>query len=540
MEDQITKMKKNTHIVLSSRLGPLVPFPECNSAGTDERSLRNREEELSHFLENAVVAMHWVAADGTIVWANKAELALLGYCRDEYIGHRISEFHADQRVIDDIMYRLGRNEELGGYEARLRRKDGTIRTVRIYSNVYRENDEFIHSRCFTIDISDKAQTEEAAMRLAAIVESSEDAIISKDLNGVVTSWNKAAERIFGYRAEEIIGQSITLLIPPELQDDEPVILAKIRAGERIEHFETIRVSKGGERLNISLTVSPIKDPRGNIIGAAKIVRDITEQKQLEAALHVSERLASVGRLAATVAHEINNPLQAVTSLIYLAKLQPGLPENLSPLLNSADQELGRVAHIAQQTLGFYRDNSQPVSLVVDDVIEDVFRLYERRFAYKGLKLEKRIQPNLTVQALQGEFKQILSNLIANAVDASREGGKIVISARSTQHLRSGSGVRISVADNGIGMSAEAKHKIFAPFFTAKKDVGTGLGLWITKDLLQKKGGHIRFRSSDSVRTGTVMAIFLPNRSPLAGDDALLKDNSSRVVNALLSQKNDVA
>ena len=162
--------------------------------------------------------------------------------------------------------------------------------------------------------------------LAAIVESSDDAIVSKDLNGIVTSWNRSAERIFGYTPEEIIGKPITLIIPPELHDQEPHILGKIRAGEPIEHFQTVRLHKDGHLIDVSLTVSPVRDERGMVVGAAKIARDITDQKKLEAAFHTSERLASVGRLAATIAHEINNPLEAVTNLIYLANLQPDLPE----------------------------------------------------------------------------------------------------------------------------------------------------------------------------------------------------------------------
>src|SRR3954470_164688 len=160
-----------------------------------------------------------------------------------------------------------------------------------------------------IDLKDQHLINEAALRLAAIVESSDDAIVSKDLNGLVTSWNKSAERIFGWTAEEIVGKSILTIIPPELHSDEPGILSRIRAGKRIEHFETVRMKKSGERVDISLTVSPVKDPQGNIIGAAKIARDITQQKKLEATLRTTERLASVGRLAATVAHEINNPLE---------------------------------------------------------------------------------------------------------------------------------------------------------------------------------------------------------------------------------------
>jgi PAS domain S-box-containing protein len=476
-----------------------------------QQALQDRETELRDFLENAVVGMHWVATDGTILWANNAELTLLGYERSEYVGRHISEFHADVAVIADILERLGRNEELHGYEARLRCKDGTIRYVRIDSNVLVRDGQFVHTRCFTTDITEKKQSELALYRMAAIVESSDDAIISKDLNGIVTDWNRSAERIFGYKAAEIVGRPITDLIPREFLNDENVILAKIRAGERVEHFQTVRLKKNGDRIDVSLTISPIRDQRGSIVGAAKIVRDITAQKKLEAALHISERLASVGRLAATVAHEINNPLESVINFIYIAKQHPEASEEIRRYLNSADTELRRVAHITQQTLGFYRDNSQPVVLVIADVIEDVLTIYERKCQYKMLNIELRIEPSLTLNTVQGELKQILSNLISNAIDASKENGKIIICARTSHHFPSGgSGIRITIADNGVGISEENKQKLFAPFFTTKAAVGTGLGLWITKELLEKKGGRILLRSTNSSRPGTVMTIYLPS------------------------------
>jgi PAS domain S-box-containing protein len=477
-----------------------------------QKTLERREAELRDFFDNAVIGLHWVAADGTILWANKAELDLLGYSPEEYIGRGIADFYVDAPVIEDILQRLCRGEELHGYEARLKCKDGSSRLVRIYSNGLWEEDKFVHTRCFTIDISKQKQAEDAILQLAAIVESSADGIVSKDLNGIVTSWNSAAERILGFTAEEIIGQSITRIIPPDLQADEEMILGKIRRGERIEHFQTVRQTKEGERRDVSLTISPIKDKDGHIIGAAKIIRDITQQKKLEQALHTTEQLASVGRLAATVAHEINNPLESVTNLIYLAKTSPELADDVRHYLNCADQELSRVAHIARQTLGFYRDNSRPVWLKLSEVVQDVLVIYRRKLEYKGVTMQERITPDLKLYALEGELKQVLSNLIANAIDASHAGGKVWVCARAVSNSKTGErGIRIVVADNGSGIPVEYRDKLFLPFFT-KKEVGTGLGLWITKELIEKAGGSLRVRSRVGSVSGTVMALFLPLKS----------------------------
>jgi PAS domain S-box-containing protein len=237
--------------------------------------------------------------------------------------------------------------------------------------------------------------------------------------------------------------------------------------------------------------------------------DITDRKLAQQALLESEKLASVGRLAATVAHEINNPLEAVTNFIYLAKRNHDLPEKVRKQLNLADQELARVTHIAQQTLGFYRDNSRPSWIKIQDAIEDVLALYERKFVYKSLRVEKRIQPGLKLLTLQGELKQVLSNLITNAIDASTDDGRIIVCARkwacgSTRQME---GVRITIADTGTGMPPAVREKAFIPFFTTKMEIGTGLGLWVTRNIVQKHNGSIRFRSRTGA--GTAMTVFLP-------------------------------
>lgn len=247
-----------------------------------ETALRQSEAELSDFFETASVSMHWVDEEGIIVRANQAELDLLGYDRGEYVGHHIAEFHVDTPVIHDLLHRLRSGERVHRYPARLRCKSGQVKDVLIDSSVYSRDGRFVHTRCFMYDVTVEQQAHEAMTRLAAIVASSSDAIVGKTLDGIVTSWNEAAERIFGYTASEMVGQSIFLLIPRELHDTERELLERLRHGEVVEFAEAERIKKGGERIWISLSVSPIRDRLGAITGAASIKRDITEQKRAEA------------------------------------------------------------------------------------------------------------------------------------------------------------------------------------------------------------------------------------------------------------------
>lgn len=243
---------------------------------------------LFDFIDKAPMPLHWVGPDGSILWANRAELELLGYAEHEYVGRNVAEFHVDAHVIADILDRLARGETLASCPSRLRCRDGTIKDVLISSNARFDDGEFVHSRCVTVDVTGRARAEETQALFAAIVAASDDAIVSKDLDGVVRSWNQAAERLFGYTAAEAIGRPITLIIPPELQAEEQQILAKLRRGEQISRFETVRVTKDGRRIEISLTISPVRDAEGRIIGASKIARDITERRRAEQALRASE------------------------------------------------------------------------------------------------------------------------------------------------------------------------------------------------------------------------------------------------------------
>ena len=355
--------------------------------------------------------------------------------------------------------------------------------------------------------------EDPRLLLAAIIDSSEDAIISKDLNGIITSWNRAAHRMYGYTTEEIVGQSILLLIPDELRSEEDEILRKLRAGQRLEHYETTRVTKAGRRIEVSLTISPIKDSAGRVIGSSKIARDITARKQMERSLVQSEKLAAAGRMAATVAHEINNPLEAVLNLIFLARGSSAQDSETHGYLEAAEKELERVSHIARQTLGFYRDTGRPVEVVIDELLKNVLTVYRSKLSTKKIVVDYRLNADRPLTASRGELLQVFSNIVANAIDALEPGGSLEVETREV--TRAGTvGVEVVIRDGGCGIEAEHLSRIFEPFFTTKEQHGTGIGLWVAQQLVDKRGGRIEITSRTEAGTsGTEVCIFLPFDNP---------------------------
>jgi len=375
-----------------------------------------------------------------------------------------------------------------------------------------------------IDITDRKWREESLRdrerefrSLAAIVESSDDAIVGKDLNGTVTSWNPCAERVFGYQAEEMIGNSIRKIIPPELYPDEDRIMSAVARGERTEHFETMRIRKDGVRIEVSLTLSPVFNELGEIQGVASISRDISQQRRVEKALNTSERLATVGRLAATIAHEINNPLEAVMNLVYLAQGSMTDAEG-KVFLGQAQEELARMALLTKQTLGFYRENKGARSLTLGELVIPLVAVFSARARNKQILIETDIRENPTFVGIPGEIRQLFANLLNNSIDAVRDHGRILIrvSAANEYFGEKRAGVRLSVCDNGPGIAPETRKNLFEPFFTTKRDVGTGLGLWVSSNILRKHEGSIRVRSSVTPgKSWTVFSVFLPLKSKAA-------------------------
>ena len=352
--------------------------------------------------------------------------------------------------------------------------------------------------------------------LAAIIEDSDDAIFSKTTDGTILTWNKAAEAMYGYRQDEVIGRHVAILLPPERPHEVEEILERLRKGERLRHFETTRRTKDGRTLHVSLTISPVRDASGNVVAASTIARDITQTKRAEEALRNSERLAIAGRMAATIAHEINNPLETVTNILYLLGKNSTLDETARNHVKVADEELRRVGQITRTTLGLYRDrDTTPGPVNVVGLLETIVTLYRRQLQAVGAQVETRFRSAGMVQGVSGELRQVFSNLIANAIDALESTGTHlwvrVHDALDWRHTQR-TGIKITVADNGGGMSAETLANLFQAFYTTKGSKGTGVGLWVSRGIVAKHGGWMRVKSRTGARHGTCFVLFLPKEA----------------------------
>jgi PAS domain S-box-containing protein len=376
--------------------------------------------------------------------------------------------------------------------------------------------------------------------LNTTIRSIGDAVIACDADGKVEFMNSVAEHLTGWKEPEARGVTLHEVFPIFNEDTRAVVENPVDKVRRLGTIvglanHTYLVSKSGKEICIDDSGAPIRDTSGKMIGVVLVFRDITERRMSESALMRAEKLAAVGRLAASVAHEVNNPLEGLTNLVYLASRSTNL-DDVRRLLTQAEDELGRIAHITRQSLGFYRETSTPIHFKPSAIVREVAEFYAPRAASQGVVFAVNTDTEKEVLGTAGELRQILSNLIANSLDACNSGAVIRIEARSATDPRtlSRSGVRITIADTGQGIPFEHLESIFEPFFTTKKDTGTGLGLWVSRELVKKHGGSLRVRSRTSdPLCGTVFSIFLPNQGSIRHADSFpAKQNTAAARNSV--------
>jgi signal transduction histidine kinase len=290
------------------------------------------------------------------------------------------------------------------------------------------------------------------------------------------------------------------------------MMRSVRTGEIVSREEAMFERADGTRGYLEVSSAPVRNAAGEIIAGAVLFQDISERKRAEESLRQSERLADAGRMAAAIAHEINNPLEAVTNLLYLLRHDDSLGSSARELVQMAEHELARVGQIARRTLGFYREHSAPELVDVAALLDSILNLYAPHIQAQGVRVNRRYDSQPSIFAISGELRQVFLNLVANALDAAGRGGCVtvhVFSSRNWEHPER-RGARIMIGDSGPGIAADVRGKMFEPFFTTKGDRGTGLGLWVVKGIITKHQGAIRVSTSTRPgRTGTCFSVFLP-------------------------------
>jgi PAS domain S-box-containing protein len=418
------------------------------------------------------------------------------------------------------------------YELTYIRKDGNRLPAVVSVTALRDAQEAVIGYLLIgTDNTARKQAEEALLKAGAlqraIFNSANFSSIATDSHGVIQIFNVGAERMLGYTAAEVMNK----ITPADISDPQEIITRAaalslefgtqitpgfealvFKASRGIEDiYELTYCRKDGSRFPAMVSVTALRDIDEVIIGYLLIGTDNTARKQAEAALLRSEMLASAGRMAASIAHEINNPLEAISNTLYLVRTVPNVPVVALKYLEIADGELMRIAHITRQTLGFYREFSAATSNCASALIGSVVNLLQAKIRANGANVEQQCEEALQVMGIAGELRQVLANLLANSLDAIGQDGRIVVRASASIDPNDGTRrVRIAVADCGSGMAPATKKNIFDPFFTTKGTVGTGLGLWVCKQLVEKNGGSIRVRSTtEGQRRGTTFSVMLP-------------------------------
>jgi PAS domain S-box-containing protein len=497
--------------------------------------------DLLEALPDAIVA---VDRDGTIVQVNSQAQELFGYERDELIGHSVEmlvpesyrkqhHHHRESYAQMPKTRRMGADLDLYG-----RRRNGSEFPVEIsLSPVSTEKGAFVLSAIR--DITDRKRIAEELRRaneelyrrtaeqlgdyrarLASIIDSSEDAILSKDLNGKIMSWNRGAERIYGYTPEEVIGKPISVLTPADRPDEISEILRRIAAGESLDHYESVRVTKDGRHLDLSISVSPLRNAIGEIVGASAIARDITAQKKSEAHLRQAQKMEAIGRLAGGVAHDFNNILGIINACTEF--LRDRIDPTAEPwvYVENIRKAIERGSSLTRQMLAFSRTSAiQPRILDLNERLREISKLLRPLLGDDVEILLIPRSPSAVVEADPGQLDQIVVNLAVNARDAMPRGGKFILETGTVkfdediagQHhaMPAGKYVLLAVSDTGSGMDEATVARIFEPFFTTKEaGKGTGLGLATVYGIVKQSGGHILVYSEPG--HGTTFKIYLPS------------------------------
>ena len=525
-------------------LGAVMVFHDVINKRQAEETLQQSEQKLRAIFNQAAVGIATIDLEGRWEEVNQKFSDILGYTREELMQVPFR----DLTYSEDLPRTNQKVKELlAGYipdyslEKRYIRKDGAVvwnlETVTLFRDAEGNPRQFL---VVVEDITLRKKAEEDSLRLSAVVESSDDAIISKTLTGSITSWNRAAEKMFGYTTPEVLGKSISILFPPERLEEEREIIARLKRGERVDHYETERIRKDGTLLNVSLTVSALKDHNGQIIGASKIARDITERKRAEAELrqaqeklslyaeelekqvavrtaYLDESIQSLESVCYTIAHDLRAPLRAMQGFtqIIVEDYAPAFDEEGRALTSRIVSAATRMDALIRDLLEYAKLSHVDLPCQTLDLNKAIQKVMETETLHSEViskKAQILIQPLPSVWGNQTIIEQILTNILANALKFVEKDKPPIIEIWSESMEQ---GPRIFIKDNGIGIAEEYRDRIFEMFQrlheNEKQYAGTGVGLAIVKKGIERIGGRVGLDTR--VSNGTCLYLdFLPGES----------------------------
>lgn len=507
--------------------------------------------EYLSLLEKLPAAVYTCDVDGRITYFNSRAAETWG--REPKLNDPAEKFCGSVRLWSAdgtrmehdqcwVALALRDNREYEDLEVVIERPDGSRVTGLAHAHpLHDEHGKLVGAVNLFIDITDRKRAEEAQGRLVAIVESADDAIIGKDLNGIITNWNSGATKLFGYAAVEMIGRPVRTLMPPDRVDEESDILRRLRAGESISHYETVRRHKDGTLLDISLTVSPIHDSRGNVIGASKIARFIGDRRRMEEALRDSDRRKD--EFLAMLSHELRNPLATIRNSVQLLRMDPGdemqgtVLEPLERQVSTLSRLVDDLMDVSRVTMGRVRLQRRDVALerIVRGAAESMRKeMADRRHAFTVAPVD----PQLVVHVDEVRLEQVVVNLLTNAAKYTPDGGVINLSV-----VREGEEALLCVRDSGVGIRPELLSHVFGLFSQGTTTLdrgqgGLGIGLALVKYLVEMHGGTVAARSAGTgkgsefvVRLPVTGSSSRPSRAsqPAGTEDAQAKEGVLRVL-----------